>query len=72
MEIKLSFIIECGEKTCASSPGKFCKFFGSRRFGTIACCLLFPDKEGLSFTELDTDNDGEWTLRCEDCLSFKK
>lgn len=62
----LKFDISCGEKTCAHEKGKFCRFFGSRRFGTIPCCVLFPTEDN-SFTELETGDDG-WVLRCNDCL----
>ena len=61
----LSIAIECGKTTCASEPGKFCKFFGTMRFGTIPLCRLFPS-EGDSCTELK--DVGGWIQRCDDCL----
>ena len=32
----LELKINCGEKTCASKPGEFCRFF-LHRFGTPSC-----------------------------------
>ncbi len=49
-----------GEKTCASEPGKFCKWEGVQGFGTRNVCMLF-DNEPLYFT------DG-WLQRCKQCL----
>lgn len=50
---KLSIVIEAGESTCASEPGKFCSWAGSRKFGQIGYCTLFnedlDDKEGTSW-----------------------
>ena len=64
----VSIQIECGETTCASEPGKFCKFFGTMRFGTIPLCRLFPS-DNESFTTLK-DEDG-WIQRCPDCMNSK-
>ena len=33
MKYKIELEIECGEETCASEPGKFCRWFGSKSFG---------------------------------------
>jgi hypothetical protein len=58
MKKKLIFDIECGEKTCASEPGKFCQFLilgmGQRK---EACVLFGPVDE----------KDG-WIQRHKDCL----
>lgn len=62
---RLNILIECGEKTCASSPGKFCKYLWVRRFGTESVCSLFPS-EPDTCTVLDAE-DG-WTQRCQACL----
>jgi hypothetical protein len=73
MERKLIIEIECGEKTCASEPGKFCNLIGSRHFGGISICTCFsrPDSKGiLSFVELE-EKDG-WLLRCDECLAAEK
>jgi len=67
----LKININCGETTCASEPGKFCQFLGSRRMGTIPVCMLFPTKnpgrkDPGSLTDLDqTDS---WLQRCPACL----
>lgn len=68
----LSISINCGEKTCASEPGKFCQFLGSMRFGTCPVCMLFPmenpgRKDQGAATPLK-EVDG-WLQRCENCLS---
>ena len=60
--------IDCGENTCASVPGKFCKFLGSMRFGTINVCMLFNDE--TSHTVLE-DKDG-WIQRCPKCIEHTK
>lgn len=57
--------INCGEKTCASQPGEFCKYLGTTRFGTIYVCILFPSEAG-AYTVLE-DADG-WLQRCPACL----
>ncbi len=72
MEKEIKFKINCGEKTCASEPGNFCKFFGSIKFGLVPVCMLLPSKHN-SYTELFQDHsEGStsygWTLRCEECL----
>lgn len=68
MKVKLTFDIECGEKTCAMEPGKFCRFLGSRMCGTISVCMLFPSNEkNGSGTDLK-DQDG-WVQRCPACLT---
>ena len=67
--IQIKLPIECGDKTCAAEPSKFCRFFGGVRFGTVPVCLAFP-REGSdgtwSFPELDVV-DG-WTQGCTACL----
>ena len=50
--------INCGEKTCASSPGLFCRFCNLREIS----CQLF----GKLFEE---DN---WIMRHPNCKSVKK
>ena len=57
---KLIFVeIECGEKTCASEPGRFCQFFISSMNGKDSCFLF-----GRVF-----DEDG-WIMRHKDCLKY--
>ena len=55
--------IEHGETTCASVPGKFCRFLGAKNFGTVPVCMLFNNN-------LHSHNDGPfkgWIARCVDC-----
>ena len=66
---KVQVRLKCGEKTCAWSPGKFCRFFGSRNFGQNPICCLFPSDPG-TYTDLN-EIDG-WIQRCEICLSAEK
>jgi len=68
---KLTIEIECGDMTCAAEPGKFCKYLGSRRFGVVPVCSLFPDaKTAKVHTDLH-DFDG-WVQRCPACLAAEK
>jgi hypothetical protein len=50
---------ECGERTCASTPGKFCRFVKSKNFGTEFVCILFDRK---------LFDEGGWLQRCGECL----
>jgi hypothetical protein len=59
--VSLSF--QCGELTCASEPGKFCRFIGSKSFGTQPTCTLFNVKL--------FDPNG-WVLRCRECLQLEE
>jgi hypothetical protein len=63
--MKSIIIIEHGEETCAVSPGKFCRFIGSRKFGTQPVCFLYPSDDS-STTDL-YDKDG-WVQRCHACV----
>lgn len=56
--------IHCGATTCASEPGKFCRYLGASHFGTSPECLLFPGE--TSHTPLE-EKDG-WVQRCKECL----
>lgn len=49
-----------GVKTCASEPGKFCRWEGTMNFGTQYVCMLFGD-------ELLNYKDG-WLQRCQPCV----
>jgi hypothetical protein len=63
----LKIEIECGEKTCAIEPKKFCHYFGTVKFGSIPTCCLFPSKDkDRPWTDLK-EVDG-WAMRCADCL----
>lgn len=66
MERNIQIKITCGEKTCASEPGKFCEFMGSRKFGNIPICTLFPSTYEV-ITDLK-EIEG-WVQRCEACLN---
>jgi hypothetical protein len=61
--MKLHFETECGEKTCASEPGKFCYFVRVKNFGTSYLCLYYDEKL--------YDNDG-WLIRCPKCLNEQR
>jgi len=67
MKTVLPIEIECGKTTCASEPGAFCRFVGSRAFGTQPLCTLFPDTEDHPYTRL-CEIDG-WLQRCPVCLA---
>jgi len=66
----LRLYIVCGEKTCASEPGKFCRFVGVKNFGTVYVCLLFPELEAPGDTSSTylKENDEGWLARCTQCL----
>jgi ADP-ribose pyrophosphatase YjhB (NUDIX family) len=66
---KIEIEIECGEKTCAREPGKFCRYFGTVGLGQKPVCRLFPT-EKASYTHLDEV--GGWTMRCDDCIAYSK
>lgn len=57
MKAIISFEIECGEKTCASAPGTFCKYFLNDMRGDGRCYFF-----GKVF-----DVDG-WIQRHPDCF----
>jgi len=62
----LKIEIDCAEKTCASEPGKFCRFVSTKHFGQHYYCHLF--EEDLK----DSLGNGEgWLLRCEKCLELE-
>jgi hypothetical protein len=66
MKITLTIPIECGEKTCASEPGKFCQFLDMGRWGCNPACSIW----GVGLTEL-TEQTG-WLQRCPQCLRYCK
>ena len=68
MKRDLVFKIECGEKTCASEPGKFCCHVGSKKFGTVPICLLFRDVE---YREVELGEKDGWLQRCGACLEVE-
>lgn len=62
---KLTLTVNCGKTTCASKPGRFCRFFGSRKFGQVPICTLFPDELGTNTFLQEQDG---WVQRCPACL----
>jgi hypothetical protein len=56
--------ITTGKYSCASEPGKFCRFFASRMMGCVPCCLLYGK-------DLNLSEEGV-TLRCDECLKELK
>jgi len=71
----LKISIDCGETTCASTPGVFCKFFGTRKFGSVSLCNLFTNpnpgyKESESSMPLEDKNG--WVQRCKQCLEAEE
>lgn len=67
MKTRITLEIECGETTCAIEPGRFCRFLGSKKFGSISVCMLFPDPDGRGSDTMVWDKDG-WVQRCPACL----
>lgn len=61
MNKTLKFDIECGDITCASEPGKFCRFFQCDVFGKSSCFI---------FGQL-SEKDG-WVQKHQDCLNNTK
>lgn len=71
----LQLQIDCGEKTCASAPGKFCQWCLTTRFGTRWICGLFRDEQSnpvrLRSAQRWSDDgwkDDGWLQRCQQCL----
>jgi len=67
MRARLTFEIECGERTCASKPGKFCRFLRTKKLGQIPVCDIFRERNGEEKRLLDSEEG--WVLRCEECLA---
>jgi hypothetical protein len=67
----LKLEIECGEKTCASEPGKFCKWLRTARFGSIWTCQIFCEcgtiLDGKIYPDSLEEKDG-WIQRHPECL----
>lgn len=62
MKYTLDFEIKCGKKTCASSPGEFCRFIRNDLTGKSFCHL---------FGEVFENEDG-WIQRHNLCLERAK
>lgn len=71
MKVQIQFNIECGKNTCASEPGKFCTFRGTKSFGTVPFCLLFHETLEISANEHGEPGLG-WTQRCKACKQYDK
>lgn len=67
MKFHKTIEIECGETTCASEPGKFCKYLARMSFGRIPVCTFFSN-EIAGFTRLYEDEPNGWLRRCPQCL----
>lgn len=57
--------IKAGATTCASEPGEFCRFVGTRKMGTQHVCRLFPTDDD-SYSPLE-DHSG-WLQRLPECI----
>jgi hypothetical protein len=64
MKRKLEIEVECGETTCASEPGKFCRYARWKLDGSNPNCAMFG-------RNLYVGRDG-WVQRCDECLSAEK
>ena len=67
----LQLQINCGEKTCASEPGKFCRFVRTRKFGTIHFCSLWHDTDDKGRPVPLEEVDG-WLLRRSACFANER
>lgn len=69
----LKLEIDCGETTCATEPGKFCKYFLTSRFGQAFHCQLFSETTDRgSLEELKEHQSGKfkgWISRHKDCMN---
>lgn len=65
----LKIRIDCGDMTCAREPGLACEYIGSRQFGTVYLCSLFPSSL-KAYTDLE-HKDG-WLQRCAACLEAEE
>jgi len=59
--------ITCGERTCASEPGKFCRYLTNTSFGSCFHCQLFSLANGL---EQLKEKQG-WLQRHPLCLALE-
>lgn len=69
MKRRLAFVIEAGEATCASAPGKFCAYVRVSNFGSKWKCALF-DLVRLREGESGSPHEG-WLLRRPECLEVE-
>jgi hypothetical protein len=78
MEKTIQIKIVCDETTCHSKDFYTfgtdlkkirCQFLGSKKFGSIPVCMLFPSNDDSS-TELN-EKDG-WIQRCDECMTASR
>ncbi len=73
-----SIKIECGEFTCASEPGRFCRFVRVSHFGKVYQCAAFADKNGDMIRLKEGDGVSVlkggvgWLMRCQECIEEAK
>lgn len=70
MKAKLVLDITCGATTCASEPGKFCRFLRTQRLGTESVCQLFSEWGYKGRIPLQ-EKDG-WVQRHDACLDCEQ
>lgn len=58
--MKIIVVADCGDETCASVPGTFCRFFGTKSMGQRGHCLLYGEPLYIGANG--------WTRRCQRCL----
>lgn len=64
--------VDCGDKTCASEPGRFCQYLSTRNFGTESYCRIFGQVDyRASPVALETGEDG-WLQRWPDCIEAEQ
>jgi hypothetical protein len=66
--MKAKLVFECGEMTCATTPGKFCRFLLLHPLGG-GVCRLFDECELYPY---DSGPKAGWVARCSECLSLPK
>lgn len=69
--MKLTFDIQCGEKTCYKEQNVSCQFIRVRKFGTIYYCHLFGpiDEQGR---HLELQEFHGWLQRWPECIEATK
>jgi hypothetical protein len=74
--MKLVLDIDCGTDTCASSPGNFCKYVQTQRFGTRYFCKIFSEQGARGkFVSLYVIEEGEhkgWLARHPECVAHNQ
>jgi len=58
---------QTGKATCAWEPGKFCKFIGSKSYGTKPFCTLFLKEVRSSIEESGAAG---WLQRLPECVAL--